>query len=427
MAKYALNAHKLHLLPLSSIAAGDKSDGKAKLHGDNMGLYVLCEPSTNPKHKDGIYRVFVFKFTWLGEDAVKRMPAVGDISLSEARDTAKKYRRLVEAGKDPRHVIGSTAAGQITLAAYYKQFRDDFIAGQHERAGYEWDNQFEKFTAIHARPIGEITTQEVHGAIKAYWLTNAVTASRALNKLHAIFLHAFVNKKCETNPAVLAHVKALRGGIKAPRKMRPIVHHPALPYADLPAFMKKLAYEDAIAATVLIWCILTSSRSKEARLVKWSWLNKDMTTVTIPKTKNGDAHPIPLPVQLTAILHALPRKGDYIFPTTHSFGSKEPIKADAILKLAKRISGLDITAHGFRSTFRDWTAVNRIEEDFVLELCISHKIKLVEGSARSLEVRAAYQRDKLTERRRPVMQAWADYAIGAAPRGKVVPFNRKAA
>lgn len=405
-ARFGFTAREVPTLPLTP-------EGKAKLHSYGRGLGVLVEPG-----KDAPTRSYNFRFTFAGKPAIMRMGRVDELTLRAAVDKANEYRTMIRDGKDPRQVAATTAAGQMT----FKQYADQAIphlAG--ETPDPIWAQAISKVTKLHDLPIATITLGQVYDAIKPYWLKRPVTASRCMPKIAKIFNRARLEKIRVDNPALTEDLYGM--GLVPPRETNPVKAHEALPFADLPAFMQKLAYETTITARCLEYAILTGARSQEAREARWSWLNADMTTVTVPGEfmKAGKAHTVPLPTQLTAMLATLPRTGERIFPTPYSFGSTNAIYPAALQKLVKRVTGNPtITAHGFRSTFRDYAAVHRLEEDFVLELCLAHE-------PAGGQVRAAYQRDVIIERRRKVMQAFADYALDVAPKGVVVPFKREVA
>jgi len=409
MSKKDLTAKGVANLPLSD-------EGKKKAHLDAGGLYVVCEPGAK-----GINRSYNFRFTFAGKEAWHRMGTIADLTLQAARNKAREYRVMVNEGKDPRRFIDTTAAGQETFRSYLDKHWED-ITGGAPRDDYKWSYAVGKVEALHNMPIGAITNDDVHKAIKKFWYAHPSSGQAVLHKAGKVFRHAKARKLRLDNPAAFDELRDL--GLAPAREVKPIVHHNALRFVELPAFMHKLAYQPEITARCLEWCILTGARSGEAREARWEWLSPDMTTLTIPGAfmKTGEAHVVPLPTQLTAMLAKLPRTGELIFPSQHTFGVHKPLLPHALLTMANRVLGLEgkkgtetIKVHGFRSTFRDWAAVYRVEEDWVLELCLAHDV----GSA----VRGAYQRDAILERRRAVMQAFADYATG---KSVVVPFAKTA-
>jgi integrase len=398
----ALSSLAIPRLPLTD-------DGKKRAHGDGRGLWVVCEPRAD----GSVLRSYYFRYTWGSERPWLSMGHIDELSLSAARIKAAEFRAMLRDGKDPRRNVDRTAAGQQTFLAYWEENKADFVG---DGAEYPWQFAVHNFSKLHDRPIAEITLKEVKAAIEAYWRTNAVSASRSLMRISKIFNHARVNGLRLDNPALLADLKAL--GIKAARELSPLEAHPALPYTDLPAFMTRLAYETSITARCIEFAILTGSRSQEAREAQWSWLNDDMTAITMPAEvmKGKLKHIVPLSTQLTEMLRRLPRTSDYIFPSPHAYDSNKALMPHALVEMVNRVKGGDrISLHGFRSTFRDFGADRLDVAKEVLEFCLAHRT----GSA----VEKAYWRSDMLDKRRIVMQAYADYATGKAPTGNVVAFR----
>ena len=190
----------------------------------------------------------------------------------------------------------------------------------------------------------------------------------------------------------------------------------ALDRAELPAFFKRLMADDTAAGKALAFQILTAARPGEARLARWDQFDLEAGTWTIAADdmKSGKKHIVPLSAAALAIIKDAPRLSD-----THVF--KPPVAArldeNTLTKKAKEVSGdTAMTAHGFRSTFKDWCRTETNYPDEVSELALAH----VFGDA----TRAAYARDGLIDKRRLLMADWAEYCIkGRAPKSKVVAIG----
>jgi integrase len=109
-------------------------------------------------------------------------------------------------------------------------------------------------------------------------------------------------------------------------KVAPIAHHKAVSYADLPAFMAQLRDQAGVAARCLELTILTATRSSEAREARWSEIDLEARTWTIPaaRVKAGKAHMVPLSDRALELLAALPRSGDFVFENGHAVSRSEP-------------------------------------------------------------------------------------------------------
>jgi integrase len=194
-------------------------------------------------------------------------------------------------------------------------------------------------------------------------------------------------------------------------------HHPAMPYADVSAFMATLRKREGIAARALEFGILTAARSGEVIGARWVEFDLDGAVWTVPaaRMKAGKEHRIPLaPRALKIVKDIVGLNGEFVFP-----GGKpgRPLSAKALAKALRRMKVKNATVHGFRSAFRDWAAECT---NFTNEFCEAALAHVIENKAE-----AAYRRGDLFDKRRKLMEAWAAYC--AAPKaGKVVAFRRKA-
>ncbi|WP_368413402.1 tyrosine-type recombinase/integrase [Dongia sp.] len=208
-------------------------------------------------------------------------------------------------------------------------------------------------------------------------------------------------------------------------KVKRVQHHPALPYAEIGAFMADLRKQEGLAALALELLILTATRTSEAIAARWDEIDLKAKVWTIPadRIKAGREHRIPLSAPAVAILKSLLDAREkmpdgepcpWVFPGVRG----KSLSNGAILSLLKRMKRADITAHGFRSTFRDWAAEQTAFPRDVAEMALAHAI----GD----KVEAAYRRGDLFEKRKRLMDAWAGYtAIGPAKGGKVLPLQHK--
>jgi integrase len=231
-----------------------------------------------------------------------------------------------------------------------------------------------------------------------------------------------------------ASVKGLRTGenpaswrghlaqlLPARSKVAPVEHHAALPFGELPAFFLRLQAADGLGARALELAILTAARAREVLGATWGEFDLDWREVrgqdgkvqmagrmwTIPATrmKAGREHRVPLSAPALALLHMLAtiRQGEHVFPGVCEGKSLSNM---ALLMALRRMKRGDLTAHGFRSTFRDWAAETTSTPGDVVEMALAHAI----GSA----VEAAYRRGDLFEKRRKLMEAWGRYCTAPA-------------
>jgi integrase len=180
-----------------------------------------------------------------------------------------------------------------------------------------------------------------------------------------------------------------------------VEHHAALPYAEVAAFLVKLRARGGMGARALEFAILTACRSGEVRGAKWDEidLKKKAWTVPAERMKAKKEHCVPLSPAAVKLLKELPRFEGSGLVFQPSRGTK-PLSDNTLTKVLKDM-GVPVTAHGFRSTFRDWSAEKTHHPRDVAEMALAHTI----GD----KVEAAYRRGDLFEKRRALMDDWAKY------------------
>ena len=181
-------------------------------------------------------------------------------------------------------------------------------------------------------------------------------------------------------------------------------HFAAMPYADVSAFVARLrrrSEQDTVALAFEL-LILTACRTNEVLLAGWDEIDFDQALWTIPaaRMKAGEAHAVPLSKRALVLLErakALAGDNRLVFPGRRR---GKPLSNMVFLMMLRRME-LEITAHGFRSSFRDWAAEETTFPDFVVEKALAHAI--------DNKVEAAYRRGDLLKKRRELMEAWATY------------------
>ncbi len=353
------------------------------------------------------------------------------VSLAKARAAADQMREQVAAGIDPveakeddRHKKRLAAAKLLT----FRQCAEDYIAThrsgwRNEKHAAQWSStlktyaypiEVEKDLIIGDVSVAAIDTKLVHDILKPIWTSKPETAKRLRGRIEQVLDYATAMKaRSGENPARwksnLKHLLA-----KQDKRER---HHPALPYSDIGTFMAELRACQGLAAQALEVTILTALRTSEVINAKWEEIDFRTKTWTIPgeRIKGGKTHRVPLTEPVLDILRQLPREDGqaYVFP-----GRKDqPLSNMAMLKtLGEFRPGL--TVHGFRSTFRDWTADQTSFPNIVAEMALAHVV----GD----KVEAAYRRSDLFDKRRKLMEAWADNCDrpSAPPSGNVTPLRR---
>ncbi|MDR0458400.1 MAG: site-specific integrase [Burkholderiaceae bacterium] len=238
--------------------------------------------------------------------------------------------------------------------------------------------------------------------IEPIWTIKTETATRVRGRIEAVLDFATARGwRQDDNPARWKGL--LDKVLPAPQKVRKTQHHKAMPIDDVPGFCKVLASMDGMAAQALRLLILTATRSGEVRGARWDEFDLAAGVWTIPpeRMKAAVEHRVPLSRQAMKLLARVPRlDGDdagLLFPAARGAGAM----SDMAMTQLMRKRGLDCVPHGFRSTFRDWAGDCTHYPRELVETALAHTV----GN----KVEAAYRRKDALERRRPLMQDWADF------------------
>jgi integrase len=237
-------------------------------------------------------------------------------------------------------------------------------------------------------------------------LTKTETASRLRGRIEVILDWASVRKYREgENPARWkGHLDTL---LPARSKVQKVKHHTALPYAEADLFMAELRHQDSVSARGLELLILTAARTSEVLKATWEEIDIDdgVWTISPERMKSAKEHRVPLSSAALNVLAEMKKSAQnaFVFPGMRNNTSLSNM---AFLQLLKRMGRPDLTAHGFRSTFRDWAAERTNFPSDVAEMALAHAV--------SNKVEAAYRRGDLFEKRRQLMEAWAAFVDGSS-------------
>ncbi len=355
-------------------------------------------------------RSWLFIYRWGNKRPELGLGPYPAVSIKDARQKASQARAwLAETPKrDPRSEwakqkqVAETGSrfGQFALK-YLEAIEGDFRNAKHRR---QWRTTLEKYAKpIWTFDVSEITTDHVLECLLPIWDMKPETARRVRGRIERVLDAATVRRlRTGDNPARWSgHLKMV-----LPNKRPKPVHMAAMEYAEVPAFMARLAEVDTIAAGCLRFAILTGSRSGEARMANWDEVDLENALWTLPenRTKTEIEHRVPLSDAAMEILAELyeQRIGGLVFP-----GQKRgrPL-SDMTLTAILRRWELPFTQHGFRSSCRDWAGDETDFDRESIELCISHKV--------TSATEAAYRRKDALAKRRVIMQAWANYCGGVA-------------
>jgi integrase len=255
--------------------------------------------------------------------------------------------------------------------------------------------------------------------LRPIWLAKPETASRVKQRCRTIMKWCWAQQLVKGNPVdVVDHLLP-----QQPGKRERTTHQPSMPWRDIPAFVKQslATGRPNVSRALLEFVILTAARSGEARAMTWGEVDLDGKVWTVPaqRMKAAVAHRVPLSRRAVEILEAqraLHLDTDLVFPAPRGAVLSDMVLT-AFLRDRKAHSseaGRVATAHGFRSSFRDWASENGYARDLA-ERALAHTI--------SNQAEAAYHRTDLLEQRRAMMEAWARHIGGGVASPKVVPLR----
>jgi integrase len=402
MSKHTLNK-------LSAIGLGKLGDG---WHADGGNLYLFVR---------GNSRTWVFRYT--APDGKRRNMGLGsidDVPLVRARAMARDLRSQVKDPLAPVDPIETARADKIkrrtekAKQATFKDCAEAFI--EAKRAGWsnvkhaaQWSSTLETYAypTIGSLPVADVDTALVVKILQPIWATKTETATRLRGRIESILDWAKTSGfRTGDNPAAWrGHLENL---LAKPNDVATIVHFAALPFVELSAFMEKLRGVQGLGARALELAIFTAARSGEIRGATWEEIDLVNKVWVIPanRMKARKEHRVPLSPQAVKLLKGLPshNNGGLLFPSSKP---SLPLSNMTLAAVLKRMERSDLTAHGFRSTFRDWAAEVTHYPSEMAEMALAHTV--------SDKVEAAYRRGDMFDKRRHMMNEWATYCEKGAP------------
>ena len=325
-----------------------------------------------------------------------------NVSLAQARKRASDNRETISNGRDPVADKRRPSTPTFSEAAHavHEANKPRWRNGNHTRA---WIQTLERhaFPKIGGKPIDAIGRTDVLAVLTPIWSTKPETARRVRQRMRTIFRWAMANELIEANPAG----EAIDGALPSMPKVR--AHLRALPYQEVGSALSTVDASQTSPASkhCLKFLVLTAARSGEARGATWDEIDIEGATWTIPgsRMKAGTEHRVPLSDQALDVLmlaRELEDGSGLCFPSP-----LRPGRRLSDMTLTKVLRNADLadraTVHGFRTSFKTWTMEQTDTPWAVGEAALAHQLG---GS-----VEQAYARSDLFDRRRVLMQQWADY------------------
>ena len=365
------------------------------LYGDGNTLFLRVAP--------GGSKQWIQRLTIHGKRRDVGLGGCSWVTLAEAREAAYENRRVARRGGDPlaekrqAKVPLFRDAAQQTYLTLRPRWRNEKVASN-------WMQQLERhaFDRLGDLPVNRIGKEDVLAVLTPIWSSKPETARRVRRCIRATLQWCQAHGHTSFNAAG----EAIDGAL--PRMAAVKAHFRALPYKELPAALRTIEASGASLSSKLAlqFLIFTAGRSGEVRGATWSEFDLDERIWRIPgeRMKTGIEHRVPIPAPALELLESAGKLGDcqeIVFPSP--VRHNRPL-SDATLTKVLRITELagKATVHGFRSSFRDWCADSGQPRE-VAEAALAHTVGGVEG---------AYFRSDLFDRRRKLMDAWADFCCG---------------
>lgn len=338
-----------------------------------------------------------------------------------AREAAAGCAKRVREGVDPvlakagaklaAAAKAEAAAAALTFETAARKVHAQASPGFSKSHSAQWLFSLERyvFPTLGAKLLTEITKADCAAAIEPIWRAKPEMARRTLQRVRKVLDWAEAHDLIAANPANAAARRL------PSQNMPDDVHHPALPWRDVPAFRRDLlAVGEPVDLTraAVLFVLLTVARSGEALHATWAEIDLEAAVWTVParRMKMRKPHRVPLSPPALALLRAIraaERHPVWVFPSSRANQPRRSRTLAAFMQHAggpSDVPGRAATLHGFRSSFRDWASENRYDRDLA-ERALAHRVRN--------KVEAAYHRTDLLDERRPMMDAWSAHCLTA--------------
>lgn len=390
------------------------------LYSDGGQLYLQVAPTGS---KTWIFR---YKSPVTLKTRDMGLGPIHTVGLPDAREKAASQRSLLNRGLDPIETReaeirqrATEAAKAVTFSHSASAYIESHKAGwKNKKHADQWEHSIRVYCkpTIGDLPIQAIDTGLVLKILEPIWATKSETASRVRGRIESILDWARVRGyRFGENPARWkGHLSELLPKLAVKER---VVHLKAMPYPEVAGLVSNLRARSGVSSRCLEFTLLTAVRTCEAIYARPEEFNLDSATWTIPasRMKMKKEHRVPLPPRAVEIVREmLQLENQFIFPGERKGKS---ISNMAMLKLLERME-IDVTVHGFRSSFRDWAAERTGFSHEVCEMALAHSI--------SNAAEAAYRRGDLFDKRRNLMEAWADFINTERQESALILFRQAA-
>jgi integrase len=335
------------------------------------------------------------------------------MSLNEAREKAREYRKLLRSGVDPleaKRLAREIPTFKKAAEAYHGEWKKHRRNAKHEA---QWLSTLKAyaFPRFGDLRVDQIGTGHVRDALADIWLTKPETARRVRQRIGKVLDYAH-----GAGWRGAFAMSAVNGSL--PEQPRNAGRFEAMPYARVPEFLQSLRERLSMGRLAVEAAILTAARSGEIRGARWSEVDLEAATWTVPadRMKARKVHVVPLsPAALDVFKRAAALRVESTDLVFHGSKRGKPLSDMTLLKVLRDLKE-PYTVHGFRSSFRDWVAEQTNTPSEIAEAALAHTIPN--------KVEAAYKRTDFLEKRRRLMNAWGAYCFGQP--AKVIRLHQTA-
>ncbi|MCH8166469.1 MAG: integrase arm-type DNA-binding domain-containing protein [Proteobacteria bacterium] len=386
-------------------AARVRQEKRPGRYADGNGLYLHVSETGA--------RWWLWRGTVHGCRCERGMGSARLVSLAEARDIARTWRRIARAGGDPVAERDKVKRQSMTFEAAARQVWVTQIEphAKNPKHRAQWINTLQAyaFPRIGSRPVHAVAQSDILRVLAPIWTEKPETARRVRQRLRTVMNWA----RAAGHFAGINPVEGVEDGL--PRQRGKVRHFTALPYQELPELMRRIEGVDGMGALALRFTILTAARSGEVRGAMWPEIDTEARLWAVPaeRMKAGEEHRAPLSDAALGVLERVRGLSEgLVFPSSQR---GRPLSDMTLAAVLKRLA-VPATVHGMRSTFRDWSEETTGFPREVKEAALAHTVRD--------KVEAAYQRGDLFDKRRDLMDQWARFCLSAGREGAVVELRR---
>lgn len=389
------------------------------------------------QHRDTGARSWLLRIRIAGKRHELGLGPYPEVPVARARELARDLAQRARS-KEGATILAERREAKAKVITFREAAEEWWKTKQHEIEEKQ-RKRYWSLLEIHVLPVlgpknvADITMADCLSVLENLWTTKTETATRARERIDAVLTFALA-KGWRSTPSPAVWKGGLAAVLPAPSRVAKVRHHPALAIDEAPDWWAALRQRDGESARALELLALTTVRSSELRGMRWGELDLDAALWVVPaermKPQNGQRkeHRVPLSALAAELLKD--RKPEHVKPGDLVFAAPRmgPLSDMALSMLMRRMSkdrtketgtgwldprsGRPAVPHGMRSTFRDWAAECTDHPDWIAEMALAHTV----GSG----VERAYRRGEALEKRRALMEDWAEFVSG----GWVNPASR---